>query len=369
VDISLSRPDITRAERDAVNEVLQGTQLALGPKLGELEHVFADYVGTRYAAGVSSGTSGLHLCLRAMGIGPGDEVITTPFSFIASSNCVMFDGAKPVFVDIDPETWNIDPARIPAAVTDRTRVILPVDVFGQPVDMDAVLETANRHKLPVLEDSCEALGASYKHRRAGALGDAGVFGFYPNKQVTTGEGGMVVANDEHIHQMVVSLRNQGRDTQGGWLAHARLGYNFRISEINCALGIAQMKRIDEILAKRDRVAGYYLKRLRDEPRVCLQKIHPDCRISWFVLVVRLDDRYTRADRDRMLDELRSQGIQCSNYFPPIHLQPFYQEQFGYKSGDFPICEALSDRTVALPFHGLLTEQEVDTVCKALHRLL
>jgi len=367
--ITLSRPDITQAERDAVNEVLQGPQLALGPKLIELERVFADYVGTHYAAAVSSGTCGLHLCLQAMGIRAGDEVITTPFSFIASSNCIMFDGAKPVFVDIDPETWNIDPARISAALTDRTRAILPVDVFGLPADFDTTQKTASRHNLRVLEDSCEALGASYKGRPAGTLGEAGVFGFYPNKQVTTGEGGMVVTNDEHIHQMVLSLRNQGRDTQGGWLAHARLGYNFRMSEINCALGIAQMTRVDEILAKRSRVAEYYLQRLNDEPRVRLQKIPSDCQISWFVMVVRLDDRYSRQDRDRILDQLRDQGIQCSNYFPPIHLQPFYQEQFGYKGGDFPICEALADRTVALPFHGMLTDDDVDMVCKALQKLL
>ncbi|NLX22403.1 MAG: DegT/DnrJ/EryC1/StrS family aminotransferase [Phycisphaerae bacterium] len=369
MEIPLSRPDITQAERDAVNETMQSPQLSLGPRLGEMERLVADFVGAKFAAAVNSGTSGLHLCLKAMGIGSGDEVITTPFSFIASSNCIMFDGGRPVFVDIDPETWNIDPARIAAAVTPRTRGVVAVDVFGLPADMDPIRETAKRHQLRLLEDSCEALGASYKGRSAGLLGEAGVFGFYPNKQVTTGEGGMIVTDDESIYHMVVSLRNQGRDSHGGWLAHARLGYNFRLSEINCALGIAQMRRIDEILANRERVAGYYLHRLRDLPQITMQRIPTNCRISWFVMVVRLRDDYTREDRDRMLEKLRARGIGCNNYFPPIHLQPFYREEFGYGPGDFPVCEALADRTIALPFHGQLTEPEVDIACQTLRELL
>jgi len=369
MSIPLARPDITQAERDAVNQVMQTYQLSLGPKLPEFESIFARYIGTRYAAAVSNGTSGLHLCLRAMGVGPGDEVVTTPFSFVASANCILFEGAKPVFVDVDPDTWNIDPARILDAVTPRTRVILPVDLFGQPADMDPIRALARRHGLRVLEDSCEALGASYHGRPAGALGDAGVFGFYPNKQITTGEGGMIVTDDESLYKLVVSMRNQGRDAGMGWLAHARLGYNYRMSEINCALGIAQMKRIDEILANRRRVAGYYLERLGDEQRVRFFKVLPHCAISWFVMVVRLTDDYTCRDRDRIVHTLREQGVGSSNYFPPIHLQPFYVEQFGYSPGDFPVCEALCERTVALPFHGRLTEREVDTVCKELRGLL
>ncbi|NLX13068.1 MAG: DegT/DnrJ/EryC1/StrS family aminotransferase [Phycisphaerales bacterium] len=367
--IALSCPDITQAERDAVNAVMQTYQLALGPKIGELEQLLGGFVGSQYAVAVNSGTSGLHLILRAMDIGRDDEVITTPFSFIASSNCIMFDGGKPVFVDIDPETWNIDPGRIEAAVTSKTKAILAVDVFGQPAEMDPIREVAERRQLRLIEDSCEALGAAYKGRPAGSLGEAGAFGFYPNKQVTTGEGGIIVTDDETIYQRCASMRNQGRDPDAGWLAHARLGFNFRMSEITAALGVAQMRRIEDILANRRRVAGYYLQRLADEKRISMQKVHSDCTISWFVMVVRLSDDYGRADRDRIMAALNAQGIQTSNYFTPIHLQPFYVEQFGCRRGDFPVCEALSDRTIALPFHGLLTEQEVDTVCRSLRALL
>ena len=369
MDIPLSRPDITQAERDAVNQVMLTPQLSLGPKLAEFEAIFTRYIGTRHAVAVSSGTSGLHLCLRAMGVGPGDEVITTPFSFIASANCILFDGARPVFADVDPDTWNIDPARIADAITPRTRAIIPVDVFGQPAEMATIRELADRHGLRILEDSCEALGATYRGRKAGSLGDAGVFGFYPNKQITTGEGGMIVTSDEDVYNLAVSMRNQGRDVGMGWLAHARIGYNYRLSDINCALGLAQMNRVDEIIANRQRVADYYLERLAEEPRIRMQMIHPDCRISWFVMVVRLADEYSRDDRDRIVQDLRAAGIGSSNYFPPIHLQPFYIEQFGHKPGDLPVCEALCDRTVALPFHGHLTEDQVETVCRQLRAQL
>jgi perosamine synthetase len=369
MQIPLSRPDLTDAERQAVNEVMGTTQLSLGPRVPEFEATFTRYLGCRFAAAVNSGTSGLHLCVRAMGIGAGDEVITTPFSFIASTNCFLFENARPVFVDIDPDTWNIDPARIEAAITPRTKAILAVDVFGQPADMDPIRAIADRHKLRIIEDSCEALGAEYKGRKAGRLGEVGVFGFYPNKQVTTGEGGMVVTDDESLYRQIVSMRNQGRGDDGAWLAHARVGYNFRLSDINCALGIAQMRRVDEILANRRRAADYYLPRLRDIPRISLQKVLPDCRISPFVMVVRLDDQYTREDRDRIMLGLKEKGIGTNNYFTPIHLQPFIREQFGYKPGDFPITEALSDRTLALPFYGQITESEVDTVCRTLRQLL
>jgi perosamine synthetase len=367
--IPLSSPDISQAERDAVNQVMMTPQLSLGPKLPEFEQVFKAYIGTRYAVAVNSGTSALHLCIRAMGIGPGDEVITTPFSFIASSNCIKMEGAKPVFVDVDRRTWNIDPARIEAAINPRTKAILPVDVFGLPADMDPILAIARQHKLRVLEDSCEALGASYKGRPAGSLGEIGVFGFYPNKQVTTGEGGMIVTNDETVYRLTASMRNQGRGDSNAWLAHERLGYNFRLSDINCALGIAQMGRVEEILAKRARVADWYVQRLNGEARVSTQRIPSDCRKSWFVMVVRLADDYTREDRDRILNGLREAGIGTNNYFTPIHLQPFYAKEDGWKRGDMPVCEALSYRTIALPFHGLLTEQEVDTACRTFRKLL
>lgn len=369
MQVPLSNPDITQAERDAVMAVLDTPRLSLGPKLPEFERIVADFCGRVFAAAVNSGTSGLHLCLRALGIGAGDEVITTPFSFIASANAAMFDGGRPVFVDIDPDTWNIDADRIPEAISDRTRAILPVDVFGLPADMDPIVELARQKNLYVVEDACEALGATYKGRPAGSLGDVGLFAFYPNKQVTTGEGGIVVTDDERIHKLIVSMRNQGRGEDGSWLAHERLGFNYRISDINCALGVAQMKRIDEILANRNRSANYYVDHLSDEQRLTMQKIPSDREISWFVMVVRLSNDYTRDDRDRILAGLQDKGIGCSNYFTPIHLQPFYVEQFGHRPGDFPVCEALSDRTLALPFHGRLTEQQVDYVCATLKSLL
>jgi perosamine synthetase len=369
MQVPLSSPDITQAERDAVLAVLETPRLSLGPKLPEFERIVADYCGREFAAAVNSGTSGLHLSLRAMGIGPGDEVITTPFSFIASANCVMFDGGKPVFVDIDSETWNIDVTRIAGALTERTRAVLPVDVFGLPADLDPIVELAKQKNLYVVEDACEALGAKYKGRPAGSLGDVGMFAFYPNKQVTTGEGGIVVTDNAEWYKLIVSMRNQGRGEDGSWLAHERLGFNFRISDINCALGVAQMQRIDQILANRARSAAWYVERLADESRITMQKIPADREISWFVMVVRLDNGYTREDRDRILDELQAKGIGCSNYFTPIHLQPFYVKQFGHKPGDFPICEALSDRTIALPFHGLLSEYQVDYVCTTLKSLL
>ncbi len=369
MDIALSRPDITQAERDAVAAVLDTPFLSLGPRLREFEEAFAHYVGTRHAVALSSGTCALHLCVRALGLGPGDEVITTPFSFIASSNCILFENARPVFVDIDPDNWNIDPAAVAAAVTPRTRAIIPVDVFGQVADMEPIRATAKRHDLAIIEDSCEAIGATYRGRKAGTLGDVGVFGFYPNKQITTGEGGMVVTDRDDLYRLISSMRNQGRDEGMGWLGHARLGYNYRLSDINCALGIAQLNRIEEILANRARVARWYLDRLGEDARIRMQKVLPDCAVSWFVMVVRLSDDVDRARRDEIIQTLRDQGIGSSNYFPPIHLQPFYRETVGCKPGDFPICEAVADRTLALPFHGQLTEADVEKVCVTLKSLL
>ncbi|MHC4698203.1 MAG: DegT/DnrJ/EryC1/StrS family aminotransferase [Planctomycetota bacterium] len=367
--IPLARPNTTQAEIDAVVEVLRTPHLSLGPKMREFEAAFADYCGTDHAIACSNGTAGLHLLAQAMGVAPGDEIITTPFSFIASANCALMVGATPVFVDIDPHTWNLDPNLIEPAITDRTRVILVVDVFGQIADIDPIRTTADRHKLRLIEDSCEALGSRYKGRPAGTLGDAGVFAFYPNKQITTGEGAMIVTSDAELARLCRSLRNQGRDTSGGWLAHPRLGYNYRLSDINCALGIAQLHRIGEIIATRSRVEALYRERLEDEPRLKMQAVHPDVQMSWFVFVVRLDDRYTQEDRDRVLGRLGDRGIGCNNYFAPIHLQPFYVERFGYKPGDFPVCEALSARTIALPFHHELSEEDIDTVCTELRRLL
>jgi len=368
-EITLSSQDITQAEIDVVVAVLRSERLSLGPRIPEFEAEFVKRLGVKHAIACSSGTAGLHMCWRALGVGPGDEVATTPFSFLASSNSVLFTGAKPVFVDIDPETWQIDVERVAAAITPRTKALLPVDVFGVAPDMDALWTLAQKHNLRVMEDSCEALGATYKGRPCGTLGEAGVFGFYPNKQMTTGEGGMVVTNSDEIAFLVRSFRNQGRDPEGGWLAHPRLGYNYRMCDIQAALGTQQARRLDEILAKRDRVAGFYRTRLAGEQRVTTQRIPADAHISWFVLVVRLNDNYTQADRARILAQLRAKGIGCNVYFPPIHLQPFYQNELGYRAGQFPITEALSARTMALPFHNHLTEADVDYVVTTRQSLL
>ncbi len=373
-DIPLARPHLSDAEIEAVVAVLRTPHLSLGPKVIEFERALAAYCGTKHAVSCCSGTAALHMLMMAAGIGPGDEVITTPFSFVASANCILMVGATPVFVDIDPHTWNIRADLIEAAVTPRTRAIIPVDVFGTIPDMDEILSAARRHDLLVFEDSCEALGSTYKGQRAGSLGDAGVFGFYPNKQITTGEGGMIVTDDDDTARICRSLRNQGRESGDGWLAHQRLGYNFRMSDINAALGAAQLERIDEIIAARAAVHAHYVARLgpeqaKDHPRVLLQACDRSVDPSWFVFVVRLTDQYTQADRDRILSELRARGVGCSNYFAPIHLQPFYRDMFGFKPGDLPTCETVSARTIALPFHHELTQNDVDRVCTELESLL
>ncbi len=367
--ISLSSPDISDAEIAAVVDVLRTPRLSLGPRVAEFEAAFTGLLGVKHAVACNSGTSGLHLIWQGLEIGPGDEVVTTPFSFIASSNSILFVGARPVFVDIEADTWQIDARRIEAAVTPRTRAILPVDVFGSIPDMDAIVALARRRGLRVVEDSCEALGSTYRGRLAGALADAGCFGFYPNKQITTGEGGMIVTSDDRVAFLCRSLRNQGRDPDAGWLAHARLGFNYRLPDINCAVGIVQMRRLGEILARRARVAQWYVERLCDERRVTLQRIPADVHMSWFVFVVRLGDEYSQQRRDEILAGLAQRGIGCSNYFSPIHLQPFYRERFGYKPGDFPVTEALAARTIALPFHNGVSEADVDRVVAALRSLL
>jgi len=367
--IGLSGPDICQADIDAVLAVLQTPSLSLGPKLAEFETAFADYLGRRYAVAVNSGTSALHLCMLAWGIGPGDEVITTPFSFIATTNCVLMAGAKPVFVDIDPVSYNIDVDQIASKITPTTKALLPVEVFGNPHRIDEVYELARSHNLLCIEDSCEALGSIVNGAKAGTLGNASTFAFYPNKQMTTGEGGVIVTDDQDAAHLCASLRNQGRDSHGGWLAHARLGYNYRLSDINCALGISQLNRIEEFINKRHQVFQWYNQLLADETRLILPSEPPDCRISWFVYVVRLQDEFSDQQRNQVLDYLREQGIGCNNYFTPIHLQPFITERLGTQPGDFPVTEKISQRTIALPFCNNLTQQEVETVCAILKAAL
>jgi dTDP-4-amino-4,6-dideoxygalactose transaminase len=371
--IPMSEPDIGPAERAAVLEVLDGRTLALGPRLQRFEERLAAKVGACHGVGVSSGTAALHLCLLAAGVGEGDVVVTTPFSFVASANCILYVRARPVFVDVDPVTLTLDPERFERAVQaigrsgQRVKAVLPVHVFGQAADMDAILAIAERHGLAVIEDACEAIGGAYKGRPLGTLGDAGVFAFYPNKQITTGEGGMIVTNDSRWDALARSLRNQGRDVFDEWLAHTRLGYNYRLDEMSAALGLAQVERFDEILAKRARVAGWYESRLRDLEGVTTPRLSATTTTqSWFVYVVRLDDLATRAHVMRALGE---RGIPSRPYFPPIHLQPFYRADFGFRPGAFPITEAAGDTCLALPFYGTMPESAVDTVCGALFEIM
>jgi len=375
--IPLSRPDITQKEIELVNEVLRSPFLALGPKMVEFEEAIARYVGRKFAVAVNSGTSGLHLLIKAYGISAGDEVITTPFSFIASSNCILYEGARPVFVDVEPETGNIDSELIEGAITPRTKAILPVDAFGQPARLDAIRDIARRHGLVVIEDACEALGSEYKGHKAGSgvLADAAVFAFYPNKQITTGEGGMIVTDDEGVARLCRSLRNQGRGEKGTWLVHERLGYNYRLDELSAALGVAQMERIEEILCRRERVAGLYHERLSSIKGVKIPFITPEVtRMSWFVYVIRVgfeeaSPRKQEAVRDHVMGRLQQAGIGCRPYFTPIHLQPFYRSQFGYREGDFPVAEMLGRTSIAIPFHNNLTLEEIDYVAGVLEKAL
>lgn len=392
--IHLSRPDITESDRERVLEVLNTPDLSLGPKLGEFEEKFAAYIGAKHAIAVNSGTSGLHLCIQAIDIKEGDEVLTTPFSFVSSANCILFERAKPVFVDIDENTLNMNIDRMfdevnkPIAKIKKLKAILPVHLFGRPCEMDPIMELTQEFELKVIEDSCEAIGAEYlSHpeeslnlenentkeskiwKKVGTFGECGVFAFYPNKQITTAEGGMIVTDNDKIDTLCKSMRNQGRSDRGGWIQHERLGYNYRLSEINCALGISQLERIDKILAKREEVAKQYNERLKEIEGVVIPQFEENKKISWFVYVVRLRNEFSREDRDRVLDKLREKGIGCSNYFSPIHLQPFYREMFGYKKGDFPVTERISERTIALPFYNKLREEQIDYVCENLKNII
>jgi len=370
--VPLSRPDISQADIDAVVAVLKTPHLSLGPKLPAFEKAFAEHLGLRHGVAVNSGTSALHLAVRSLGLKAGDEMITSPFTFVATANCALFEGARPVFVDIDEQTWNLDVAQLEAAVTQRTRLLMPVHIFGRPMPMDTVMEIAARRGIPVVEDACEALGATYKGCQVGTFGAASTFAFYPNKQMTTGEGGMIVTRDDHLADLCRSMRNQGRAAGAGWLAHARLGYNYRLSDINCALGLSQLARLPEFLAARRRVAQRYIEKLSELDEIVLPAPYREGEMSWFVFVVRLADRFSQGQRDRLLESLRAQGIGTNNYFSPVPLQPFYREQFGYKPGDFPVTDRISARTFALPFYNRLTPEDQDLVVacvkKALARL-
>jgi len=367
--IPLSAPDITEADIAAVAAVLRTSRLSLGPKTEEFEQSIARYVGATHAVAVNSGTSALHLSIRALGISEGDEVIVPSFAFIAVANVLRYERAVPVFVDIDPQTLNLDPARIEEAITPRTRAIIVVHTFGTPAALDEILDIARRHGLFVIEDACEAIGAQFDGRKVGSFGDAAVFGFYPNKQITTGEGGMLVTNDSNVAALARKLRNQGRSESGEWLQHEELGYNYRISELNCALGAEQLQRVESILERRETVAREYHRRLQNQTGLELPTIELPCRrISWFVYVVRLNKRLAAPHRDRIVQEMASRGIACGKYFAPIHLQPAYRAQ-PYRCMTLMHTESIAPRTLALPFFNQLTENQIAEVCDNLVNVL
>ena len=361
-ELSMSSQDISEADIQAVVDVLRSGRLALGPQTVAFEQAMAAYVGVKHAVAVNSGTSALHLLVRALGLGHGDHVLVPSFTFAASVNAFLFESATPVFVEIEPETYNLDPADLARKVTPRTRAIMAVDVFGHPVDWDAIQPVAERNDLRVIDDSCEALGAEYRGRKIGAFGDAAAFAFYPNKQITTGEGGMVVTDNDEIATLCRSLRNQGRGEMGAWLEHERLGYNYRMTEMSAALGLSQLSRIETFLAKRARVAALYTERLQGWDAVRPPIVKDHVRMSWFVYVITLAEGLKR---DPVIARLAEAGIPARGYFAPIHTQPYIRDRFGDLSGTLPVTEALAQRTIALPFHNNLTEPEVDRVVAAL----
>lgn len=388
----MSSPDLSEAEREAVSQLLHGQVLSLGPKLEDFEKLLTRYLGVKHAIGVSSGTAGLHLAVIVAGITDGDLVITSPFSFIASANCLLYERANPIFVDVNPATGNIDPALVAEAAWDlkhggaktrrwlppalatrnyetvgRLKALLPVHAFGQPAEMDALLDTARAYKLVIIEDACEAIGSEFRGCKAGTLGQVAVFAFYPNKQITSGEGGMIVTDNADWDCLCRSLRNQGRDVFGTWLNHTRLGYNYRLDEMSAVLGMTQLQRIEELLQKRGQVAAWYQERLHGIEGIETPCLAPDTsRMSWFVYVIRV---IPPLSRNRLIQRLAAENIPTRPYFTPIHLQPVYQERFGYRRGNFPMTEYLGDVSLALPFSGVMTEAQVDYVCDRLRKQL
>lgn len=389
IRVPMSSPDLSDLERQAVMQVLHTPTLSMGEQIEAFEAAFCRYLGAKHAIGVNSGTAALHLCLLAAGIGPDDWVLTTPFSFVASTNVILYVNALPIFVDVEPTTGNIDLTQAAQAIQDlieggtaarrwlprrgvgrrkgQLKAILGIDVFGQPADWDTLRALAAPYGLKLIEDSCEALGAEYKGRKAGLLGDYGTFGFYPNKQITTGEGGMIVTNDDEGASLMRALRNQGRAPGDTWLQHTYLGYNYRLDELSAALGLAQMQRLEELLRRREQVAAWYNQRLQNIPGVEIPYIAPQTtRMSWFVYVIRLAPGIDRAG---VASRLAERGIPVRPYFLPIHLQPYMQTRFGYRQGDFPVTEDLGERGLALPFSGVMSEDQVDYVCDALRQVL
>ncbi len=378
--IPLSKPNIGAKEREYVMRVLDSSRLALGPMLDQFEAQMAAFCGVKHAVAVNSGNSALHLIVRSLGIGAGDEVITTPFSFVASSNCLLFENAHPHFVDIDADTLCLDMNLVEEAISPATKGILGVDVFGSPAPWPQLQQLATQHSLHLIDDACEAPGARIGDTPIGAWGDAAAFGFYPNKQMTTGEGGCITTDNEEIAELCRSMRNQGRAVRER-MEHVRLGYNYRMDELAAALGCAQLERLPGLLAARARVAEAYNEALAPYAADIILPANPSTlpdiqgeqpipiTRSWFVYVIRLNEAYTDDARDLALKLLRAKGIGCASYFPSIHLQPYYRERFGYKPGDFPVCESISNRSLALPFYPALLPGQIFTIGDILGEIL
>ncbi len=359
--IPLAQPVIGDREVELVTRVLRSGQLSLGPVLRQFEEMWAERVGVKHAIACSSGTAGLHVALHQAGIGPGDEVIVPSFTFVASANAILFTGATPVFVEVDPLTFNLDPAAVEAAITPRTRAIEIVDIFGYPAELPALIDIARRHDLVLVEDACQAIGGGYDGKPYGSWGHPTVLAFYANKQMTTAEGGVILTDDDEVARAALSLVNQGRSDSGAWLVHSRLGFNYRMSDVHAAIGIGQLERLDDMLAGRARVAAWYQAAIAEIDGVTPMYEGPQER-SWFVYAPRLD---ASIDRNAVIGALEAREISAKPYLPCVHLQPFYQEEHGYRPGFLPVTEAISSSTIALPFFPAMTEDQVGTVAGAL----
>lgn len=364
MEYRVAKPYIDINDINGVVRVLRSGILSLGSRHVEFERRIAAYTHAPYACSVSNGTCGLHLAVKALGLKEGDEVITSPFSFIASSNCLLYEKVKPIFVDIEDCTYNMDSTKIESAITSKTKAILVVHIFGQSADMNAIMKIAKKYKLFVIEDACESLGSYYKNKPTGTFGNIGVYAFYPNKQMTTGEGGMIVTHTKQVYELCKSMRNQGRNSNGDWLIHERIGYNYRMDEMSASLGITQLKKITWMIEKKNKIARWYSSTLSKlAPIVLVPQVGKERTHSWFVYVIRI----TNGKRDSLMRKLETQGIQTKPYLPVIHLQPFMKKMFRYRNGDFPVAEKISSQTLALPFYIGLKKSDITAICREIRK--